>query len=414
VIGIASFTYATPPIDKEVSAGDQDTSHPCTKFNDVSAIDVYDEHKRKLGSKAKVRNKVNKKEQCKADLKVCHAEVCQAATHENDENLFLFSDHDMWFHHNPDQETLATLEQIIDAYNNDGIMVSAAQRPTDKIKNPPDTSGTILQKLLPRGLYGFTGAIFSPSMMPESLCGYTIDADSNNRYDDSDMVNDRCGKSREYIGGKSSLIGESGACPADQTPEEYAQFYFNNDNIMEHTCHHSDVSKTLNAQVALFTKIEASGTNFPSSDQYPISFFNEFVLSQGQNLTAAAYFWVRLGSTTTNLKDYVQNAYSSSGSSSQRFASKAICCIAGQKCKEPEPRLPLIQISNYFIPTSNMDIDGYADFNDVKTWKTAYESGGWDAANIFTEVNWNEICSDDFLKDACKSPFPVRNTCEDY
>jgi len=159
------------------------------------------------------------------------------------------------------------------------------------------------------------GVIFGPTQ-PAIECGYTFDSDSDTRQFGPDQFlvqQPRCGRSDIFP-------AISGKCPANQTPQEYADEYFfkpvNTDinycgcgecrtgdwapNVGQ--CYdEGDPQLTLEKQKEVFLKIATDATgkdkwNDPVIGAKKPSLYNEFVLKDfTTEPQIAAYTWVHAG-----------------------------------------------------------------------------------------------------------------------
>ncbi|KAL7550852.1 hypothetical protein ACHAWF_014049, partial [Thalassiosira exigua] len=209
----------------------------------------------------------------------------------------------------------AVLEGIKGAYASDsGLMVSVVP---EYILTEYDTSGSIMQKMLPQGLAGgfffpsgkrefqdgSIGVIFpsSPSL-PTTTCSYTVDAATFRRESHSGS---RCG-----LHGSYDWEAGGGECPANQTAEEYAEeFYFKpltysygpekpSWPFRSATCHQTDPMDTLAAQVAFYLLLALNSTedewNLYTQMGGPQCTYNEMVLVDKPQIEA--FFWAHSGS----------------------------------------------------------------------------------------------------------------------
>jgi len=271
-----------------------------------------------------------------------------------------------------------------------------------------------MQKDLPLGVVGNggddfndRGSIFGPTQ-PATECGYTVDADTDAREvgPDQFLVQDpRCGRSDNFP-------AISGKCPANQTPQEYADAYFFkpiNTDINFCGCaeclgtggwlpnvgvcyDEGDPKVTLDKQKELFLKLATDATaqaqwNDPVLSAKKPTFYNEFVFKDTAadlEKQIAAIVWAHTGPFFNDIRDCPNNggAYTCE-----------LCEIQREFCKGGKrPDKPLIEIANLQYVGVGGCTSNDPSYDLITSYKDVVDKGGYDADTIFRELSWDEVC----------------------
>ena len=270
-----------------------------------------------------------------------------------------------------------------------------------------DTSGSVMQKEIPQGLFGDNnniGVLFSPSELPATNCSYAFDANTGNRVGEDSPDDSRCG--RGYFRNDTVIIPGSGKCPDDQTADQYADAYYFQPIDPNPTprwrldlgmCHQNNPQETLAAQKALLFKIatEADGevlyndriTRFGTRP----STYNEFIFESRPSVFSA-YVWAHEGPFFDDIRDCPVN-----------FAKCRLCTLR-ELCPSgsPRPNKPLVEIAQQQMQGDNFRSLTY---DNITSYKDAVDNnGGYDADMIFRELSWEDVCGEGLspsFSDAC-------------